>query len=109
MQQQGLTKEDAAARISLFDINGLIEPSREDLSPSQQVYAHQNAPSKDLVATIESLKPTILIGVSTTGGAFNQRVVETISKLNERPIIFAVSRWVAARWPATSGDMDQRA
>ena len=91
MQQQGLTKEDAAARISLFDINGLIEPSREDLSPSQQVYAHQNAPSKDLVATIESLKPTILIGVSTTGGAFNQRVVETISKLNERPIIFALS------------------
>jgi malate dehydrogenase (oxaloacetate-decarboxylating)(NADP+) len=91
MQQQGLTKEDAAGRISLFDINGLIEHSRKDLSPSQQVYAHQHAPSKDLVATIESFKPTILIGVSTTGGAFNQRVVETISKLNERPIIFALS------------------
>jgi malate dehydrogenase (oxaloacetate-decarboxylating)(NADP+) len=91
MQQQGLTKEDAAARISLFDINGLIEPSRKDLSASQQVYAHQHAPSKDLVATIESLKPTVLIGVSTTGGAFNQRVVETISRLNERPIIFALS------------------
>jgi malate dehydrogenase (oxaloacetate-decarboxylating)(NADP+) len=91
MQQQGLTREEAAARISLFDINGLIEPSRKDLSSSQQVYAHQHAPSKDLIATIESLKPTILIGVSTTGGAFNQRVVETISKLNERPIIFALS------------------
>jgi malate dehydrogenase (oxaloacetate-decarboxylating)(NADP+) len=91
MQQQGLTKEEAAARISLFDINGLIEPSRKDLSSSQQVYAHRHTPSKDLVATIESLKPTILIGVSTTGEAFNQRVVETISKLNERPIIFALS------------------
>jgi malate dehydrogenase (oxaloacetate-decarboxylating)(NADP+) len=91
MQQQGLTREEAAARISLFDINGLIEPSRKDLSSSQQVYAHQHVPSKDLIATIESLKPTILIGVSTTGGAFNQRVVETISKLNERPIIFALS------------------
>jgi malate dehydrogenase (oxaloacetate-decarboxylating)(NADP+) len=91
MQQHGLTKEDAAARISLFDVHGLIEPSRKDLSPSQQVYAHHHAPSKDLVAAIESLKPTILIGVSTTGGAFNQRVVETISKLNERPIIFALS------------------
>jgi malate dehydrogenase (oxaloacetate-decarboxylating)(NADP+) len=91
MQQQGLTKEEAAAQISLFDVNGLIEPSRKDLSPSQQVYAHQHAPSKDLVATVESLKPNILIGVSTTGGAFNQRVVETISKLNGRPIIFALS------------------
>src|SRR5262249_60540185 len=37
------------------------------------------------------LKPTILIGVSTKGGAFNQRVVETMSELNERPIIFALS------------------
>jgi malate dehydrogenase (oxaloacetate-decarboxylating)(NADP+) len=91
MQQQGLTKEKAAARISLFDINGLIEPSRKDLSSSQKVYAHPHAPSKDLVATIELLKPTVLIGVSTTGGAFNQRVVETMSKLNERPIIFALS------------------
>jgi malate dehydrogenase (oxaloacetate-decarboxylating)(NADP+) len=91
MQQQGLTKEKAAARISLFDINGLIEPSRKDVSSSQQVYAHQHAPCKDLVAAIESLKPNILIGVSTTGGAFNQRVVETMSKVNERPIIFALS------------------
>jgi malate dehydrogenase (oxaloacetate-decarboxylating)(NADP+) len=91
MQQQGLTKEEAAARISLFDVSGLIEPARKDLSPSQQVYAHPHAPSKDLAATIASLKPTILIGVSTTGGAFNQRVVETMSKLNERPIIFALS------------------
>jgi malate dehydrogenase (oxaloacetate-decarboxylating)(NADP+) len=29
--------------------------------------------------------------VSTNGGAFNQRVVETMSRLNERPIIFALS------------------
>jgi malate dehydrogenase (oxaloacetate-decarboxylating)(NADP+) len=40
---------------------------------------------------IESFKPTILIGVSTKGGAFNQRVVEAMSRLNERPIIFALS------------------
>jgi malate dehydrogenase (oxaloacetate-decarboxylating)(NADP+) len=91
MEQQGLSKAEAAARISLFDIDGLIESSRQDLSPSQRVYAHKHAPSKDLVATIESLMPTVLIGVSTKGGAFNQRVVETMSKLNDRPIIFALS------------------
>jgi malate dehydrogenase (oxaloacetate-decarboxylating)(NADP+) len=91
IEQEGLSKEEAAARISLFDIDGLIEPSRPDLSPSQRIYAHKHAPSKDLVATIESLKPTVLIGVSTQGGAFNQHVVETMSKLNDRPIIFALS------------------
>jgi malate dehydrogenase (oxaloacetate-decarboxylating)(NADP+) len=91
MQLKGLSQDDARRRISMFDVNGLIEPSRTDLSDDQKVYAHKAAPSKDLVAVIESFKPTILIGVSTKGGAFNQRVVEAMSRLNERPIIFALS------------------
>jgi malate dehydrogenase (oxaloacetate-decarboxylating)(NADP+) len=91
MQMQGLSQDAARSRISLFDIHGLIEPSRSDLSASQKVYAHKAAPSKDLAKTIETLKPTILIGVSTKGGAFNQQVVEAMSRCNERPIIFALS------------------
>lgn len=91
MQMQGLSQGAARSRISIFDIAGLLEPSRADLSEAQKVYAHQAAPSKDLVETIERLKPTVLIGVSTKGGAFNQRVVEAMSRLNERPIIFALS------------------
>ncbi len=91
MQVKGLSQDEARSRISMFDINGLIEPSRADLSESQKVYAHKAEPSMDFVKTIESLRPTILIGVSTKGGAFNQRVVETMSRLNEQPIIFALS------------------
>jgi malate dehydrogenase (oxaloacetate-decarboxylating)(NADP+) len=91
MRGDGLLPEAARARISLFDANGLLEPSRADLSAEQKLYAHQAAPSRDLVATIARIKPTILIGVSTQGGAFDQRVVETMSRLNERPIIFALS------------------
>jgi malate dehydrogenase (oxaloacetate-decarboxylating)(NADP+) len=91
MQIEGLGKEDAEKRIALFDVNGLIEPSRMDLSPSQRVYAHPAQPSTDLVASIEAFKPTILIGVSTSGGAFTQAVVEAMARLNERPIIFPLS------------------
>ena len=91
MQMKGLSQDAARNRISMFDINGLLEPSRSDLSQAQKIYAHKAPPSRDLVATIEALRPTILIGVSTKGGAFNQRVVETMSRLNERPIIFALS------------------
>ncbi|HWU91159.1 MAG TPA: NAD-dependent malic enzyme [Kofleriaceae bacterium] len=91
MQRQGMSEEAARSRISMFDLNGLLEPSRTDLSAAQKVYAHRAAPSKDLVKTIEAVKPTILIGVSTKGGAFTRQVVETMSRLNERPIIFALS------------------
>ncbi|WMT79718.1 NAD-dependent malic enzyme [Bradyrhizobium sp. Ash2021] len=91
IQEKGLSQDEARRRISMFDIDGLLEPSRSDLSEDQKVYAHKAAPSKDLVQTIEALKPTVLIGVSTKGGAFTQQVVEAMSRLNERPIIFALS------------------
>lgn len=91
MQNDGLSEGDAHGRISMFDVNGLLEPSRKDLNAWQKPFAHKADPSKDLVATIEALKPTILIGVSTTFGAFTQQVVEAMSKLNKRPIIFALS------------------
>jgi malate dehydrogenase (oxaloacetate-decarboxylating)(NADP+) len=91
MQREGLSQEAARSRISMFDIDGLLESSRPNLSAEQKVYAHKAAPSRDFVATIEALKPTVLIGVSTKGGAFNQRVVAAMSRLNDRPIIFALS------------------
>jgi malate dehydrogenase (oxaloacetate-decarboxylating)(NADP+) len=89
--REGLSREEAFARISMFDVSGLLEPSRKDLSAAQRPFAHAATPSKDLAKTIEALKPTVLIGVSTKGGAFDQRVVETMSRLNARPIIFALS------------------
>jgi malate dehydrogenase (oxaloacetate-decarboxylating)(NADP+) len=91
MQKKGLSPDQARSRVSMFDIDGLLEPSRAGLSDAQKVYAHKAQPSKDLGKTIETLKPTVLVGVSTKGGAFNQRVVETMSRLNERPLIFALS------------------
>ena len=77
--------------MSLVDVNGLIEPSRKDLFDFQQPYAHPHAPTKDFVVAIESLKPTAIIGVSTVGKAFTQDVVEAMSRINDRPIIFALS------------------
>ncbi len=91
MTLEGLTLEQARSRISLFDINGMLESSRTDLFDFQKPYAHSHAPSHDFHGAIESLKPTAIIGVSTQGKAFTQQVVETMSRLNDRPIIFALS------------------
>jgi malate dehydrogenase (oxaloacetate-decarboxylating)(NADP+) len=88
---QGLALKEAQSRVYMFDINGLLESSREDLVDFQKPYAHQHAATRDFVAAIESIKPTTIIGVSTIGGAFNQKVVEAISKINDRPVILALS------------------
>jgi malate dehydrogenase (oxaloacetate-decarboxylating)(NADP+) len=75
----------------MFDVNGLLESSRTDLVGFQKPYAHKHAPTRDFVAAIESIKPTTIIGVSTIGGAFTQKVVEAMSRINERPVILALS------------------
>jgi malate dehydrogenase (oxaloacetate-decarboxylating)(NADP+) len=89
--KQGMTLKEAQSRVYMFDVNGLLESSRKDLFDFQLPYAHQHAPTRDFVAAIESLKPTTIIGVSTIGGAFNQKVIEAMARINERPVILALS------------------
>jgi malate dehydrogenase (oxaloacetate-decarboxylating)(NADP+) len=88
---QGISLKDAQSRVYMFDVNGLLESSRTDLLDFQKPYAHKHAPTRDFVAAIESIKPTTIIGVSTIGGAFTQKVVETMSRINDRPVILALS------------------
>jgi malate dehydrogenase (oxaloacetate-decarboxylating)(NADP+) len=89
--QQGMTLQEAQAQVYMFDVNGLLELTRTDLFDFQRPYAHKHAPTRDFVAAIESIKPTTIIGVSTVGGAFTQKVVEVMSRINERPVILALS------------------
>jgi len=88
---QGMSLKEAQSRVYMFDINGLLEASRKDLVDFQKPYAHEHAPTRDFVAAIESIKPSTIIGVSTIGGAFTQKVVEAMSRINQRPVILALS------------------
>jgi malate dehydrogenase (oxaloacetate-decarboxylating)(NADP+) len=91
MVDQGMSLEDARTRVYMFDINGLLEDTRKDLLDFQRPYAHRHAPTRDFVAAIESIRPTTIIGVSTVGGAFTQRIVEAMARINDRPVILALS------------------
>ena len=91
MAEEGMPLEQARSRVYMFDINGLLEADRKDLLDFQKPYAHKHAPTRDFVAAIESIKPTTIIGVSTVGGAFNQKVIEAMLRLNERPVVLALS------------------
>jgi malate dehydrogenase (oxaloacetate-decarboxylating)(NADP+) len=88
---QGMNLKEAQSRVYMFDINGLLEASRTDLLDFQKPYTHQHASTRDFVAAIESIKPTTIIGVSTIGGAFHQKVIETMARINERPVVLALS------------------
>ena len=101
--QQGVSQEAARQQIRLFDTKGLVVAGRPGLPESKRHYAHKLPPSKpfdhldlsteypQILATIEDFKPTILIGVSTVGKLFSKEIVEAMSHLNARPIIFALS------------------
>lgn len=101
--QQGIAPEVARQQIRMFDSQGLVVAGRPGLATHKLPYAHKLPPSKpfdghnlaseqtQIVAAIEDFKPTILIGVSTVGELFSQEVIETMSRLNARPIVFALS------------------
>jgi malate dehydrogenase (oxaloacetate-decarboxylating)(NADP+) len=103
MGQQGLATDVARQQIRMFDTKGLVVAGRPGLAPHKLPYAHKLPPSKpfdhldlssecpQIVAAIEDFKPTVLIGVSTVGKLFSREVVEAMSRLNARPIIFALS------------------
>jgi len=91
MAGEGLDIEEARRRNALFDVNGLLVSSRNDLADFQRPFAQDQAPVGSFVEAIRTLKPTGIIGVSTVPKLFSQAVIEAMAAVNERPIIFPLS------------------
>lgn len=91
MAREGMDINAARARNALFDVNGLLVKSRNDLADFQRPFAIDHAPMAHFVDAIRQLKPTGIIGVSTVPKLFTQHVIEAMSEINERPIIFPYS------------------
>src|SRR5215468_3141716 len=107
--QQGVAPDAARQQIRMFDTQGLVVAGRPGLAAHKLPYAHKLSPSKpfnhrdpasecpQIVAASEDFKPTALIGVSGNalpvgaGRLFSREVVEAMTRLNARPIIFALS------------------
>ena len=91
MSAEGVSTDEARSRISLFDRQGLITADRTQMHDYQRPFAQSHAPIADFATAIEVLRPTGIIGLSTVGGAFDRRVIEAMSRVNERPMIFPYS------------------
>lgn len=91
MVQEGLAEEDARRRCWFVDSRGLVVKSRTDLAEHKLAFAHDYEEMGTLLEAIESLKPTGIIGVSGRGGMFTQEIVEAMGRINDRPLVFALS------------------
>ncbi|MEI9401808.1 NAD-dependent malic enzyme [Mesorhizobium argentiipisi] len=91
MASEGTELTAARGRNALFDVNGLVVKSRTDLTNFQQPFALDHAPVATFVEAVKALRPTGIIGVSTTPNLFDQQVIEAMAEINERPIIFPYS------------------
>ncbi|ETN71632.1 malic enzyme, NAD binding domain protein [Necator americanus] len=47
--------------------------------------------TKNLLEVIKTVKPDGIIGASTVGGSFTEEIISEMARLNQRPIIFALS------------------
>jgi malate dehydrogenase (oxaloacetate-decarboxylating)(NADP+) len=87
----GMTEAEAKKHCWYFDSKGLVVKSRTDLHEHKLEFAHDHPFITDFQKAIEDLKPQIIVGVSGKPGMFNQKVVETMGRINQRPVIFALS------------------
>ncbi len=91
MMKAGMSEADAKLRNWFFDSKGLVVQSRTDLVEHKRPYAHDHDFLTDFLTAIETLKPTGIIGVSGQGQTFTKPIIEAMARLNDRPLIFALS------------------
>ncbi|EGG16759.1 NADP-dependent malate dehydrogenase [Cavenderia fasciculata] len=95
-QEAGMSEEDARKCFWFVDSKGLITTTRGDeLTRYKKAYARGDVAAdkqlKSLADVVRSVKPTAIIGLSGIGGSFTQEVVEEMARLNEKPIVMALS------------------
>lgn len=92
MVEEGSTKEDAQSRIWMFDSKGLITTSRGPVRKAfQQPYAHDGDEATTFGDAVRVVRPTAIVGVSTISKLFDRDVIEEMSRINDRPVIFPYS------------------
>jgi malate dehydrogenase (oxaloacetate-decarboxylating)(NADP+) len=93
--REGLTEDEARRCFWLVDTKGLVTNNRGDKLAEHKVYFsrddNEGKQYKTLEEVVEHVKPSILMGLSTIGGAFTPDMLTKMGQWNNRPIIFPLS------------------
>jgi malate dehydrogenase (oxaloacetate-decarboxylating) len=99
LQREGLSPEEASARIFVLDSKGLLtddRPCEDYKKPFAQKRARLEnwkfaGANPNLLETIENGRITTIVGLSGQAGSFDEAIVKAVAKNTERPIVFALS------------------
>lgn len=91
LMAEGLTESAARERCWFVDSKGLVVKSRTDLGERKLPYAHDYEFIPEFLGCVEALKPTAIIGVAGIPRMFTREVLETMARINDRPIVFSLS------------------
>jgi malate dehydrogenase (oxaloacetate-decarboxylating)(NADP+) len=91
LKREGVPEADARRQVWFVDRGGLVTAGRTNLAAHKRPYAHPAAPAADLLAAVESLRPSAIVGVSAQAGTFTEPVIRAMSRINPRPVIFPLS------------------
>lgn len=114
MVAQGLSEREAAARIWVVDVNGLLTHDRTDLSARQRRFAQPadrvagwglSGPAT-LGDVVHHVDVGVLLGLSTAAGAFTEQIVRELAAKAQRPIIFPLSN-PTSRAEAHPAELDE--
>jgi malate dehydrogenase (oxaloacetate-decarboxylating)(NADP+) len=92
---EGLTEDEARKCFWLVDSKGMVTNDREgELAEHKKYFSRDDNNGeqyKSLEEVVDFVKPTILMGLSTIGGAFTPEILRKMAAMNDRPVIFPLS------------------
>ena len=88
---QGLDLVEARRRCWFLDSKGLIVKGRDRLKPHYLPFAHEHDEVAGIANAVESLRPNVIVGATGQRGIFDREVIEALSRVQERPVVFALS------------------
>ncbi len=104
MKREGLSEEEAKARVLVLDSKGLLVEGRA-MEAYKRPFAQRaeriagwafSGPYPNLLETIRNARATVLLGLSGQGGSFTEPVARAMLENAERPVIFPLSNPTSA-------------